>query len=216
MVKGKSVADIRKLAHQLKKEALLREAIATFNQKGFHATSMDEIALNLGVTKAALYHYFPNKHTLLYEAFCEALRVGFEAVEYAEEHANNGFNKLEVTLRRYLEVTLSEMSRCVILTEEHALSNEHREIIVEQRDRFEAKLRGFVSEGIKDGSIIPCDPKLAIFALFGAINWVPKWYSEKGSWSNKQLAYGMSRLLCRSLAAAPISSLDNDIAKIEL
>lgn len=67
----------RKAMHQLKREALLREAIAAFNQKGFHATSLGDIATSLGVTKAALYHYFPNKHALLFEAFAEALRVGF-------------------------------------------------------------------------------------------------------------------------------------------
>lgn len=59
----------RKAMHQLKREALLREAIAAFNQKGFHATSLGDIATSLGVTKAALYHYFPNKHALLFEAF---------------------------------------------------------------------------------------------------------------------------------------------------
>src|SRR5690606_30650811 len=174
--------------HQLKRDALLREAIAAFNQKGFHATSVGDIATSLGVTKAALYHYFPNKHALLYEAFSEALRVGFEAVEKAEAAGRSGLEKLQTTIQEYLSVTLSELSRCLVITEEHALAADDRVKIVALRDKFEARLRGFVQEGIEDGSIIPCDPKLAIFSIFGAVNWVPKWYSNDGSWSNKQLA----------------------------
>jgi TetR/AcrR family transcriptional regulator len=202
--------------HQLKREALLRQAIAAFNQKGFHATSLGDIATSLGVTKAALYHYFPNKHALLYEAFAEALRVGFEAIEQAERKGGTGLEKLQLALKEYLEVTLSEMSRCVIITEEHALEPDDRAEIVRQRDRFEAKLRGFVREGIEDGSIIPCDPKLAIFSIFGAVNWVPKWYSDSGEWNNKQLAKGMSELLCRSIARHPPEAFAPDIGKMKV
>ncbi|MBO9354623.1 TetR family transcriptional regulator [Bordetella petrii] len=205
----------RKAMHQLKREALLREAIAAFNQKGFHATSLGDIATSLGVTKAALYHYFPNKHALLYEAFAEALRVGFEAIQSAENAGGSGLQKLQFAIREYLEVTLSEMSRCVIITEEHALEPDDRAKIVEQRDRFEAKLRGFVREGIEDGSIIPCDPKLAIFSIFGAVNWVPKWFSDSGNWSNKQLANGMSELLCRAIAKAPAEAFVRDIGQMK-
>nr|WP_244235052.1 TetR/AcrR family transcriptional regulator [Achromobacter veterisilvae] len=204
-----------KAMHQLKREALLRQAIAAFNQKGFHATSLGDIATSLGVTKAALYHYFPNKHALLYEAFAEALRVGFDAIEQAERKGGTGLEKLQLALKEYLEVTLSEMSRCVIITEEHALEPDDRAEIVRQRDRFEAKLRGFVREGIEDGSVIPCDPKLAIFSIFGAVNWVPKWYSDSGEWNNKQLAKGMSELLCRSIARHPPEAFAPDIGKMK-
>lgn len=211
-----NVVPSRTAIHQLKRDALLREAVAAFNQKGFHATSVGDIAKSLGVTKAALYHYFPNKHALLYEAFTEALRVGFEAIEKAEKNGRNGLEKLQLAICDYLLVALGELSRCVILTEEHALDPEDRKKIIEQRDRFEAKLREFVRIGIEDGSVIPCDPKLAIFSIFGAVNWVPKWYSENGSWNNKQLAKGMSELLCRSIAANPQLALASNIKELHV
>ncbi len=206
----------RTAMHQLKRDALLREAIAAFNQKGFHATSVGDIATSLGVTKAALYHYFPNKHALLFEAFSEALRVGFAALEHADKTGRSGLDKLQMAIQEYLQVTLSEMSRCVIITEEHALEPADRKKIVELRDQFEAALRGFVREGIEDGSVIPCDPKLAIFSIFGAVNWVPKWYSLNGQWSNKQLAKGMAELLCRSIASKPADAFAEDIGKTEV
>jgi TetR/AcrR family transcriptional regulator len=202
--------------HQLKRDALLREAIAAFNQKGFHATSVGDIATSLGVTKAALYHYFPNKHALLFEAFKEVLRVGFEALDKADTPERSGLEKLQMAIQEYLQVTLSEMSRCVIITEEHALEPADREVIVGLRDKFEARLRGFVRQGMEDGSIIPCDPKLAVFAIFGAVNWVPKWYSHEGPWSNRQLAKGMAELLCRSIASTPATAFAPDVTQIEV
>ena len=66
--------------------------------------------------------------------------------EQAERKGGTGLEKLQLALKEYLEVTLSEMSRCVIITEEHALEPDDRAEIVRQRDRFEAKLRGFVRE----------------------------------------------------------------------
>ncbi|MFG1374258.1 TetR/AcrR family transcriptional regulator [Xanthobacter oligotrophicus] len=197
-----------------KREALLREAIAAFNQKGFHATSLDDIAQSMGVTKAALYYYFPNKHALLVEAFSEALRVAFESLKAAEKNGGNGLEKVKLTVAGYLEVALGELSRCVLLTEEHALLPDDQEKIFKLRDSFEATLRGFVREGIADGSIIPCDPKLAIFTIFGAVNSVPKWFSNSGEWTNKQLAQAMSELLCRAIAANPVPALARDVARI--
>jgi len=195
-----------------KREALLREAVTAFNQRGFHATSMEDIGKSLGVTKAALYYYFPNKQALLAAAFDHVLEVAFESLESAIQAGGSGYDKLKATIRGYLRETLSELNRCVVLTEEHALMPKQREVIFEKRDRFEAGLRALVREGIADGSIIPCDPKLAIFTIFGAVNWVPKWFSTEGSWSSTQLADAMSELVCRSIAAQPVPTLVEDVS----
>ena len=55
--------------HGIKRRAVLREAAASFNHKGYHGTSLNEIAASLGVTKAALYHYFPNKNSAARRVF---------------------------------------------------------------------------------------------------------------------------------------------------
>jgi len=216
MAVWKNMVPNRKVLRELKREALLREAVAAFNQDGFHATSLDDIANSLGVTKAALYRYFPSKHALLFEAFNEALKVAFESLDRAQRSGGNALERLQLAIQGYLEVALSELSRCVILTEEHALLPEHRKIIFEQRDKYEGALRDLVKEGIEEGSIVPCDSKLAIFAIFGAVNWVPKWYRVGGAWSSEQLAKGLSQLVCRSISATPIPRLPTDIALLNL
>jgi TetR/AcrR family transcriptional regulator len=69
--------------HTMKREAVLREAAAAFNRRGYHSTSLDELAANLGVTKAALYYYFPNKQTLLSACFAQVMQAGFRSLARA-------------------------------------------------------------------------------------------------------------------------------------
>lgn len=214
MATWKNLVPDRSAMRKLKREALVREAIAAFNAKGFHATALEDIAARLGVTKAALYHYFPNKHALLYECFLRALQVAFAALSHARETGGTGYEKLHLTVQGYLSVSLGEMNRCVILTEEHVLLPEHRAVIFQQRDDFEHALRALVREGIDDGSIIPCDPKLAIFTVWGAVNSVPKWFSPQGKWSAEQLAQAVADMTCRALASAPQAALAPDVARV--
>lgn len=215
MTTWKNLVPNRSALRQLKREALVREAISAFNAKGFHATALEDIATRLGVTKAALYHYFPNKHALLFECFLRALKVAFAALDHAKNTAVSGYDKLHLTIQGYLGVALGDVNRCVILTEEHVLLPEHRDVIFRQRDEFEHALRDLIREGINDGSIVPCDPKLAIFTVWGAVNSVPKWFSPQGEWTSDQLAQAMADILCRCLATTPAVALATSVAQIK-
>jgi TetR/AcrR family transcriptional regulator len=210
----KNTALSRDALHGAKREALLREAAAAFNRQGFHATSLDDIAKNLGVTKAALYHYFPNKNALLHACFDKAMAVAFNSLENARRVGTTGREKLRITLSGYLEQLIDEHNCCVVLIEEDALLPRERGKLVEDRDRFEHALRDLVREGIHDGSIVRCDPKLAIFAILGALNWVPKWFRNAGPWSALQLAEAFTDLFDRALSSDPVTALTPDVGAL--
>ncbi len=197
--------------HAVKRSALLREAAAAFTRKGFHAASLDDIAQRLGVTKAALYYYFPSKQALLRECCARALDAGLSALEQAKCTGSTGREKLNLTLRLYLKKMIDELSCCVVLMEENALLPEDYVELLKKRDSFEYGLRGLIREGIHDGSVAPCDPKLAVFTLLGAINWVPKWFRPSGAWSAEQVSAAMTDLLDRMLSAKPAAALPTDI-----
>ena len=176
--------------HGIKRREVLREAAASFNFKGYHATSLTEIATSLGVTKAALYHYFPNKNSLLAACFEHAMEVAFASLERGRKQGRNGRDRLVLTISGYVSQLIDELNCCVVLMEEQALEPGDRAKLVRQRDKFERALRALVREGIDDGSVVPCDPKLAIFVILGAMNWVPKWFKPSGAWKPEQLTAG--------------------------
>ena len=197
-----------------KREVLLREAAASFNRRGYHGTSLAEIAKKLGVTKAALYTYVPSKEELLYFCHDSAMDTAIESLHKARESGGTGLQKLSATLLNYLEMMLGEEGGYVVLLEENAMKPTHVRAIVKRRDQFEQGLREFVVEGIADGSIVRCDPKLAIFMMLGALNWSRKWYRPNGSWSGAQIAHALTEMLERSLSSAPAAALLEDPAAV--
>lgn len=204
----------RSAQRDLKREALLQAAVSAFNKQGFHQTSLEEIAQKLGVTKAALYYYFPTKSALLAACFDQAMEIARDSLAMAKREGGNGREKLILMLRRYLEAITNELSQSLLLSEEHALTPAERKRLVEQRDAFEKELRALVREGIRDGSIVPCDPKLVIFLMLGAVHWVPKWFSSSGAWTHAQVAKGITDMLDRMLSTTPAERTAEDIADI--
>lgn len=189
--------------HDAKRRAVLREAAASFNRIGFHATTLEEIARRLGVTKAALYHYFPNKNALLKACFEEVMAGAFENLEAAKAMGANGRERLKLVFMGYLQQLIDALTVAIVVMEDSTLTPQEREAVHATRDRFERALRELVEEGIADGSIVPCDPKLVVLAMLGAVNWVPRWFRQGGEWSAGQLAQAMSDLLERAISPKP-------------
>jgi TetR/AcrR family transcriptional regulator len=192
---------------QSKREALLHEAAAAFNKQGFHGTSLNDIAKKLGVTKAALYTYVPSKEDLLYFCHDWAMDGAFESLEHARGAGGSGLERLRNTLHNYLGRMLMEEGAFVVLLEENALKPAHAKAIIKRRDEFESAMRAFVTEGIADGSIVPCNEKIAVFLALGALNWVRKWYSPSGAWNAQQIAEALTQMIERGLATQPSASL---------
>jgi TetR/AcrR family transcriptional regulator len=202
--------------HGIKRRAVLQEAAASFNSKGYHGTSMNEIAASLGVTKAALYHYFPNKNALLVGCFDYAMEAAFASLDRGRKQGRNGRERLILTIAGYVTELLDELNCCVVLMEEHALEPDDKAKLVQQRDKFERGLRALVREGIADGSVTPCDPKLAIFVILGAMNWVPKWFKPSGAWKPEQLTQALSDIFDRAISSTPSASMARDVGDLPL
>jgi TetR/AcrR family transcriptional regulator len=190
-----------------KREAVLREASASFNARGYHGTSLDEIAQRLNVTKAALYYYFPNKQAMLKDCFDQAMDVALANIARARRLKGSGREKLLIALSNLLEYFIGEHSVAITVLEEGSLSPEDFQAVKDARRRFEHALRAFLREGIKDGSVVPCDPKLAVLALLGALSSVPRWYKPDGSWTREQVKTHMLALLERMISADPSGDL---------
>jgi TetR/AcrR family transcriptional regulator len=197
-----NVVPSRNMQRELKREAVLQAAVSAFNRKGFSKTSLDDIAQKLGVTKTALYYYFPTKNALLAACFDRAMQVASASLAAGKQEGRNGREKLILMLRHYLETMTGELSECLLLTEEHSFESNERRELIKERDNLERQLRDLVEQGISDGSIVPCNPKLTIFLMLGAVNWVPKWFSRNGPWTNVEVAKGISDMLNRMLSTA--------------
>ena len=86
--------------------------------------------------------------------------------------------------------------------DEGDLSSEARVEIRAHKRKIDRRLRSFIQEGIQDGSITPCDPKIAAFSIAGAVNWICMWYEPGGALSPQEIATQFARTLTQGLARA--------------
>jgi AcrR family transcriptional regulator len=173
---------------EVKREAVIRAAAHAFNHKGYHNTSLDDIAAALEVTKPTVYYYVTNKEQLLFECFVagvEQIRAAFREVKQLKVPARE---RLHAVLRHYGEAVASEFGWCMVRAEEQDLSPAMSGHIKALKSEIDQGIRRLIREGIQDGSIHPCDPKMTAFALAGALNWIAHWYRESQSMTGTQIA----------------------------
>ena len=173
---------------ELKRDAVIRAAAREFNRKGYHNTSLDDIAARLEVTKPTVYYYVTSKEQLLFECFVagvEQIRAAFRAVR---ELAVPARGRLNAVLRHYGEAVGSEFGWCMVRAEDQDLSPAMSRHIKSLKSEIDQGIRRLIREGIQDGSIEPCDPKMTAFALAGALNWIAHWYREDQSLTPAQIA----------------------------
>jgi TetR/AcrR family transcriptional regulator len=169
---------------EAKRRMLLIEAGRAFGKKGFHNTTLDEVAAALNVTKPALYRYVSNKHELLYECHRFAVEAAENAFEFAAAHATRPSDVLRRFVRRYLEYVTGEMGSWAILTERYSMLPEHDALIQARRRELDHRLRHWVQKGMDEGEFATRDAKLAVFFFMGAINTMTAWFRDGGPEAN--------------------------------
>lgn len=183
-----------------KREAVLRAAVRMFNARGFHATSLDDVAASLGISKPTIYHYLGNKEQVLIECVTRGLEMLRAAADEARAGAGDGLARLRYFLCRYGEVILDDFGACVVRTGDECLSPEGAVLFRSRKRDIDLAMRGLIADAVADGSIAPVDVKLAGFTLAGALNWAARWRDPDGAMSAAQIAAGQVEILIAGLA----------------
>jgi len=183
-----------------KREAVLKTAAQLFLEKSYGRTSLNDVAERLKITKPALYHYFRNKEEILLE--CYRLGTGLieEILNDIASRCGTGLEKVEAFIYSYANVMTISFGRCVMRLDEGDLSSEAFAEVRSYKRKIDRRLRSFIEEGIADGSITQCDPKIAAFSIAGAVNWICQWYEPEGALSAEEIASQFARTLTQGLA----------------
>ncbi|HEX4152142.1 MAG TPA: TetR/AcrR family transcriptional regulator [Steroidobacteraceae bacterium] len=186
--------------HDLKREAVIRAAARAFNARGYHNTSIEEIAAGLNVTKPTIYYYVANKEQLLLECVLtglERVREPFLRPRPAGVTAREHLNSM---MRHYAETIASEYGWCMVRAEDLGLAPISMSHIKRLKSEIDQGIRRLLEEGMRDGSIQVKDLKMASFALAGAFNWIAHWYRENQSMTAGEIAEAFIGLFDHGLA----------------
>ena len=168
------------VAGELRRREILAAASTVFRRRGYAATGMREIAAELDMTAGNLYYYFRGKDELLaycQEATLDTLLAEAERILGAEIGVAAKLRRLVVAHAVCLNETLPGS---LAHLEIEALPAARRAPLLKKRKRYERILVGLVESGQKLGELRPCDPRLAVLAILGALNWSVKWFSAGG------------------------------------
>jgi AcrR family transcriptional regulator len=173
--------EVRQRKPEFKREMLLKTAAHLFLERGFRQTSMNDLAKLLGISKPALYYYFPNKDEILVSCYEQGIAVIESALDRSGKHKGTGLERIRALIAAYVETVVTiDYGLCVASLDDEDLNPESREKVRKLKRRIDGIARKSLEDGMRDGSIRKCDSKLVAFAMAGAINWIGIWYDRSG------------------------------------
>ena len=178
---------------------ILKSAAAAFRRRGYHGASVGEIARALRMTKGNLYYYFRDKEEILYVLHDWSLDLLLERLREVEKSQAPAAQKLRQLVQSFAQMIIDELHGTALTMDLQALAPARLRKVIAKRDRFDRGLRDLVREGMDTGAFARGDPKLAAFAILGAVNWIPRWYDPRGEAGSLEIGAAFADLVLDGL-----------------
>ena len=191
--KGAEVGTIRVVTRDTTlepRQEILRTAARLFQQRGYDATSMNDVAAALKLSKGGLYHHFQSKDEMLFHIMNHAMDITEERVIKTVRAIPVPEDRLRMLIKLHIEVVLSVRDRevTVMLHENHPLPPSLRKQINARKKDYIHFVENLVAEVQRGrGSKGTVTPRAAALALLGMINWIYQWYKPEGALQAEQL-----------------------------
>jgi len=179
------------------KKELFRVAARLFKEKGYRATSMQDIASQLGIQKPSLYYYISSKEDLLKEIALVTMKMLIDAIEKIAFSPLSPREKIEKIIESHVKLICENLDLFTVSLREINPINAETfwSDVVALRDRYENYVRSIIRVGKESGDFKrDMDEKLAGFALLGALNWTIRWYSPQGEKSPEEIANAWKKI----------------------
>ena len=177
----------RQQQREAKRNAVLTTAAELFNERGFHATSLDDIAARLHVTKPTLYYYVKNKDEILLACVQKGLHMTLDGIEASRQAGGDVLDQLRACMRVYAEIVVQPFGMCLIRVGDEEVPEPSRTELRRMKAEIDLAFRRLVAQGVEQGAIAPCDPKIMAFTIAGALSWIGRWYQPDGGYAADQI-----------------------------
>jgi TetR/AcrR family transcriptional regulator, cholesterol catabolism regulator len=184
------------------REAEIHEAaLALFRDKGYHATSMREIGLAVGLLKGSLYTYINRKEDLLVPIFERStVPLVREMERIVSDAALDPREQLRQAVRMHVHEVADKLDvLTVFVSEWRQMSSESLAGLRAQTEHYVDLLAGIVERGAEQGVFRPVDARMTVLGLIGMCNWMVRWYRPDGRLSPDQIADHFTDLLLHGL-----------------
>lgn len=183
-------------------DAILEAAVELFAQRGYHATSMRDIAAAVEVRAAGIYHWYESKEAILLklqDAFIIDLRAEVQA---GIERQQRPEARMAAAVREHVVFHGLHMREAFVTDSEiRALSPRNRDRLVARRDEYQELFIGLIEDGVRAGVFTVSEVRIAAYAILLECTGVALWFDPEGPLSLDQLAEIHIELVLGSLGA---------------
>ncbi|HEU4965158.1 MAG TPA: TetR/AcrR family transcriptional regulator [Bacilli bacterium] len=178
-----------------KYEEIAQAAVKLFERKGYHATSVQDIADEVGLQKGSLYHYISSKEDLLMQLAHRAISEFNMRLEKLLQSDMSSKERLHLALQSHVEAVTSNMEMAtVLLREAFSLGADPSKVIQEATDKYLNLWTQVIEEGVASGEFRPVSGRMTALAILGSVNWVYRWYREGGGMTPEMVAEKFAEL----------------------
>jgi AcrR family transcriptional regulator len=172
-----------------KSKEINRVIARLFAFKGYHSTSMREIAAELGMNQSSLYHYFKSKEDVLFKLMNDAIDDVLAILKDICAADLPAEDRLKKVLGFYTRYYAGDQERLILLVNEmNSLNKKHRHILVDKQRQYVHLIKSILKELAGQRKLKEIHPSVATFAFFGMVHYTIKWYQKNGSVSLDDLA----------------------------
>ncbi len=191
----------REQEKSIRRQRIIDTAVELFHRHGYRTTTLDDLARELGISKAALYHYVESKEELLFIIYTQALNSIFEETNRISGMDLPPDEKLRQIIRNHIKnIIIKNLSLFfVFFTEENQLPEKYYRMVREKKREYDLIIQGIIEEGISLGIFEEEDPRLLVYAIVGMCNWLYKWYQPKARYSADEIAEHFIRVIERGV-----------------
>ena len=192
-----------------RKDQIEQTATALFKSRGYAATSMRDLATELGLEAASLYSHIKSKEEILQRICFRMANEFFEGLEQAEKTPGNSREKLEAAIKSHLTVlTKQPAASAVFQNEWKHLSEPFLTDFLKLRNDYENHFRQIIKEGNSSGEFSVTDEKMATLMLLSSLNFVHTWYKPEGNLTPEQISETLSNMLLNGIVSGQKSQED--------
>ena len=206
--------EFKGLDKSIRKQKIIDTAASLFHRKGYASTSLDDVAGELGISKAALYHYVGSKDELLSIIYTQAFDNVFKDTYEISGMDLPPDEKLRVMIRNHINnIIIKDLSMfSVFFSEESQLPEKDFKKIRAEKKKYTRIVAEIIAEGISLGMFKKADPNLQAYAILGMCNWIYKWYKpQKTTYTPEQIADDFISLLEYGYIESPAAGAATEI-----
>lgn len=197
-----------------KKAEILQSALTILAEKGYHGTTMEDIASHLLMTKGALYYYFKDKQELVYESQVKLLNKSIENVQNICKTDQLPIEKLRKMIKLHIDYLIRNKSSFELMAKPHEIFSPDQLIqIFRLREAYARVYDELLREGSKAGafSLPNNEIKIVRNLLLGAMNWVTQWHDAAGEKNISEFVESVTNYLLRLVQGCGLNDEDKEI-----